>query len=505
MRSVAELQVRGVVAKCVALVRTALVAACVLTGFAGAAAANCTFPPFFGTDAAAESCVTSITPAVGPANATIKIIGSQFKQFTWGFLGPTCNVTISSVSLAGVNASNPTVIDDNTIIVTAGSPPGNVFPSGPVVVNTTLSGSGCTPSSHGPAESQAGNFTYESQMFMTSTPSLVSQIGQPYSQANTASGGTPPYTYSVGSGNLPQGATLNTSTGLVSGTLTGAAGSFIYTIEAVDVNGQKISAGTVGSTAPPTVTSVSPSQGPAAGGQSVIITGTNFSGATVVTVDGISVPFSVLAPNPPNGQAATQISIKTPPHAAGTVDVAVTTPAGFASSSGGIYTFNPGPSVTNISPATGPLTGGQSVTITGTNFTPGSTFVTIGGVAATVGTVTGTTISATTPANVAGPQSDVVTTTFGGTGSLVNGYTNQNVPTVTAISPASGPLGGGQSVTITGQNFLGATAVSIGGSAATIVGTPTATTITATTGPHAAGLVDVVDNTPAASGGTGHN
>jgi hypothetical protein len=118
MRSVAELQVRGVVGKCVALVRTTLVAACILvTGLAGTAFANCTNPPFFGNDAAAESCVTSITPAVGPANATIKIIGSQFKQFTWGILGPTCNVTITSVSLAGVNASNPTVIDDNTIIV----------------------------------------------------------------------------------------------------------------------------------------------------------------------------------------------------------------------------------------------------------------------------------------------------------------------------------------------------------------------------------------------------
>ena len=183
----------------------------------------------------------------------------------------------------------------------------------------------------------------------------------------------------------------------------------------------------------------------------------------------------------------------------------MTTPAGSASSSGGIYTFNAGPSVATISPVTGPLTGNQPVTITGTNFVPGSTFVTIGGVAATIGMVSGTTISATTPANVAGPQSVVVTTTTGGTGSLVNGYTYQDVPTVSAISPASGPLGGGQAVTITGQNFLAATAVSIGGSAATIVGTPTATTITATTGAHAAGVADVVVTTPSGSGGTGNN
>jgi hypothetical protein len=72
-------------------------------------------------------------------------------------------------------------------------------------------------------------------------------------------------------------------------------------------------------------------------------------------------------------------------------------------------------------------------------------------------------------------------------------------PTLSSVSPATGSTAGGTGVTITGTNFTGATAVTIGGTAATI-GTITATSITATTGAHAAGVVNVAVTTP---GGTG--
>ena len=73
-------------------------------------------------------------------------------------------------------------------------------------------------------------------------------------------------------------------------------------------------------------------------------------------------------------------------------------------------------------------------------------------------------------------------------------------PTVTGISPSSGATVGGTSVTITGSDFTGATAVSIGGQAATTYNVMSATQITATTQAHAAGAVDVVVTTPAGSG-----
>ncbi len=69
-------------------------------------------------------------------------------------------------------------------------------------------------------------------------------------------------------------------------------------------------------------------------------------------------------------------------------------------------------------------------------------------------------------------------------------------PTVTGITPSSGSTAGGTSVTITGTNFLGATAVNFGTPAATGVTVVSATSITATSPAQAAGIVDVTVTTP---------
>jgi hypothetical protein len=58
-------------------------------------------------------------------------------------------------------------------------------------------------------------------------------VGQPYTAALTASGGVAPYHWSVSSGNLPAGLTLNTTTGKITGTPT-AAGPAGFTITATD-------------------------------------------------------------------------------------------------------------------------------------------------------------------------------------------------------------------------------------------------------------------------------
>ena len=67
------------------------------------------------------------------------------------------------------------------------------------------------------------------------------------------------------------------------------------------------------------------------------------------------------------------------------------------------------------------------------------------------------------------PRSMAATRNF--TGSTSSGLTqtvNQGAaaPTVSAVNPNAGPIAGGTSVTITGTNFTGATAVSFGGTAA---------------------------------------
>ncbi|HEY3382484.1 MAG TPA: S8 family serine peptidase [Vicinamibacterales bacterium] len=64
--------------------------------------------------------------------------------------------------------------------------------------------------------------------------------------------------------------------------------------------------------------------------------------------------------------------------------------------------------------------------------------------------------------------------------------------TVASVGPASGPAGGGTTVTITGTGFAAGDTVSFGGVAATGVTVIDATRMTMTTPPHATSIVDVV-------------
>jgi hypothetical protein len=73
---------------------------------------------------------------------------------------------------------------------------------------------------------------------------------------------------------------------------------------------------------------------------------------------------------------------------------------------------------------------------------------------------------------------------------------NITFPTVTAISPTSGTTLGGTSVTITGTNLSGASAVTIGGVAATNVVVVDSTRITATSPANAQGTASVLATTP---------
>ena len=73
---------------------------------------------------------------------------------------------------------------------------------------------------------------------ITITPSTLpdGSIGVPYNQIISASGGTAPYTYSVNSGALPDGLTLDPNSGAITGTPTVQA-SFNFIIVATDNDG----------------------------------------------------------------------------------------------------------------------------------------------------------------------------------------------------------------------------------------------------------------------------
>ncbi len=157
------------------------------------------------------------------------------------------------------------------------------------------------------------------------------------------------------------------------------------------------------------------------------------------------------------------------------------------------------PSVTSATPNTGPTSGGTSVVIAGSNLA-GATAVMFGGTNATNFTVNNSTkITATAPAHSAGAVT-VAVTTGGGTGSKSSAYIYIAPPTVTGVSPGSGPIAGGTSVTISGTNLTGATVVTFDSFAATNITVVNATTITATTPADVAGPADVAVTT---AGGTG--
>ena len=68
-------------------------------------------------------------------------------------------------------------------------------------------------------------------------------------------------------------------------------------------------------------------------------------------------------------------------------------------------------------------------------------------------------------------------------------------PTVTVVSPKSGPASGGTSIVLTGTGFTPTSVVSVGGTAATRVTVLTATFIIATVAPKSAGTYHVVVTT----------
>ena len=162
----------------------------------------------------------------------------------------------------------------------------------------------------------------------------------------------------------------------------------------------------------------------------------------------------------------------------------------------------PAPTITGISPTSGPTAGGTTVTINGNNFTglTGASAVKFGSVNATSYIVNSATqITATAPAGSAGTV-DITVTTPGGTSatSTADQFTYMAAPTITGITPNNGPVAGATVVIITGTSFTGATAVKFGSNNATSYTFNSDTQITATAPPGA----DTVDVTVTTPGGT---
>ena len=158
----------------------------------------------------------------------------------------------------------------------------------------------------------------------------------------------------------------------------------------------------------PTITSFAPTSGPI--GASVVITGTNFTGATSVKFNGTAATFTV--------NTATQITA-TVASGSTTGKITVTTGGGTATSATDFTVTVGAPAITAFNPTTGPV--GTAVIITGVNFT-GATSVKFNNTSATSFTVNNATqITATVPTGATTGKISV--TTPGGTATSAANFT----------------------------------------------------------------------------------
>ena len=167
---------------------------------------------------------------------------------------------------------------------------------------------------------------------------------------------------------------------------------------------------------PPSINDTSPDTLSTLGGETLVVTGNNFkdgptSVVTSVQIDGVEATAWTV-------DSKTQLSvIGTPAHVPGSATLTITAPDGTASA---VLTYTvppaiPAPTVTDVTPASGPLAGGNTVTITGTGFST-ATGVTFGVLPATSPTITSDTeIQATVPAATTADAVHVHVTNPGGT------------------------------------------------------------------------------------------
>ena len=189
----------------------------------------------------------------------------------------------------------------------------------------------------------------------------------------------------------------------------------------------------------PRLTGISTTRGPTSGATSITITGTGFTAATAVNFAGTPDTSITVTGD-------TSITLATPTSAAGTDDVTVTSPGGTSADSAAFqFTFVPAPVVASLDPNSGPLAGGNSITITGSGLSAVSSVMF--GDQATGFTVNGdTSITAFVPPSDSGVDTVGVTvSSIGGTSSPAQ-YSYNAVAAGTPGAPTIGAATAGDTV-----------------------------------------------------------
>src|SRR5271166_2940023 len=384
--------------------------------------------------------ITSLSPTSGAVGASVTITGLNFGSTqgtsTVKFNGTTAT-TIGSWSATSIVATVPTGATTGNVVVTVGSNASNGV-----------------------------SFTVVAAPSITSLSPTTGAVGASVTITGTNFGSTQGTSTVKFNGTAVTTIGSWSATSIVATVPTGATtGNVVVNASGVNSNGVSFTV-----VAAPSITSLSPTTG--AVGASVTITGTNF-GSTQGTG---TVSFNGTAVTTIGSWSATSI-VATVPTGATTGNVVVN--ASGVNSNGVSFTVVAAPSTTSLSPTSGAV--GASVTITGTNFgsTQGTGTVSFNGTAATtIGSWSATSIAATVPT---GATTGNVVVTQNGLASNGVSFAVLPTPTITSVSPNSATIG--TSVTISGTNFgsaQGASTVTFNGTAATAIGSWSATSIVAT-------------------------
>lgn len=223
---------------------------------------------------------------------------------------------------------------------------------------------------------------------------------------------------------------------------------------------------------------ISPNQGNTSGNTTVTITGVNLAGATSV----------MFGPNPATITANTPTSVTVvSPSGSGAVGVDVITAGG---TSNFLYFYYIAyPIVTSLSAQSGVTAGGNTILIDGYNLST-ATSVNFGANTATPTVINDSQLSVVVPAGTSAGNVMVNVITAGGTSASLD-YNYVDAPTITSLSPTSGPNQGGTSVTISGTGLSTTSSVTFGGSNASF-GVISSTTIVCISPSGTVGAADVV-------------
>ena len=228
---------------------------------------------------------------------------------------------------------------------------------------------------------------------------------------------------------------------------------------------------------------LSPNQGSTGGGTSVTLTSTlPHALSTVSEVLFGSTPATHVTYHP-----ATDTLTCTSPAGAGVARVKAVRANG-QTSNGVPFYYIPAPVASILSPASGPLTAGTRVTITGTALGT-TTAVSFGANAATVTSKTDSQLVVTAPAGTAGAVSVSTTTAAGTFDGLAYTYVaNPGTPTP---SPTSGPTSGGTTVTITATGNVATTSHVLLGTTSVPFSVTGTNTLAVVTPAHTLGAVNI--------------